>query len=131
MNMNKFNIEVSLFLDNLNHPRRSELDVLRTIILSSTENIFEDIKWNAPKYKFNNEDRITMRIIPTKHFQLIFHCGAKVITQPKEKLIEDPLNLLIWKDNSRAIANFKNQEDIIKNKKALSQLIVNWLFAKY
>lgn len=129
--MNKFNKEVNLFLDNINHPRQNEIDALRIIILSSTENIIENIKWNAPNYNFNNEDRITMRIMPTKYCQLIFHCGAKVITQPKEKLIADPANLLMWKDNSRAVADFKNIEEIIKNEKALSQLILDWLFAKY
>lgn len=131
LKMKKFNMEVDLFLDNLNHPRRKEIDALRNIILNSLDGIIENIKWNAPNYIYDNEDRITMRIMPTKYCQLIFHCGAKVITQPKEKLIVDPAKLLIWKDNSRAVADFKSIEDILSNENVITQLILNWLLAKY
>lgn len=46
-----------------------------------------------------------MRIQPPKQIQLVFHKGAKKLTQPKGKLIDDNW-LLTWKENDRAIAAF-------------------------
>ncbi len=70
--------EVTEFLNELNHPFRNEIEELRDCILASDKNLIENIKWNAPNYSFENEDRITMRIQPiTTKVQLIFHTGAK------------------------------------------------------
>ncbi len=100
------------FLDGLNHPFRKEIEQLRLNILCANSGLTENIKWNGPSYHFNNNDRITMRIQPPKQVQLIFHRGAKVQEQPKDKLIKDDSGLLTWKENDRAVATFKNMADI-------------------
>ena len=127
---NKSN-EVTQFLDEQNHPLRIEIEELRNSILSANSQLTENIKWNGPNYCFENEDRITMRIMPTtiKHLQLIFHRGAKKYDQPKDRLIEDKSKLLIWKENDRAIATFKNLTDITNSRKDLKEIINNWLYA--
>ena len=121
------NHEVTKFLDDLNHPFRKEIEELRLIILNATIGITENIKWNAPNYRFNNNDRITMRIQPPKQIQLVFHRGAKVKEQPREKLIQDDSGLLIWKENDRAIATFESMADIEDNRLRLVNLVRNWL----
>ena len=124
-----FNHEVSKFLEELNHPLRIEIDFLRNLILDSNVQIVENIKWNGPNYTVQNQDRITMKIHPPKQIQLIFHRGAKKLEQPKEKLINDESNLLIWKENDRAFISFKNVKDI-ESKKAQIQIIINqWINA--
>jgi hypothetical protein len=70
-----------------------------------------------------------MRVNPPKQIQLIFHRGAKVKEQPKEKLIQDLSGLLIWKENDRAIATFKNMEDIDYGKQALAHIVKEWIKA--
>ena len=62
----KSNDEVTEFLNNLNHPLRAEIEILRENILSANSNLSENIKWNAPNYFYNGEDRITMKIQPPK-----------------------------------------------------------------
>ena len=124
-----FNPAVSAFLDAQNHPFRREIEVLRNCILSANIALTENIKWNGPNYCFNDEDRITMRIQPPKQVQLIFHCGAKVKEQPKEKLINDPTGLLVWKENNRAVATFKNMEYIKSNEENLKKIITDWVAA--
>ena len=90
----------------------------------------ENIKWNGPNYFFDNEDRITMRIQPpTKQVQLIFHRGAKKLEQPKNKLIANKSNMLVWKENDRAIATFKKMEDIEIGKTELTAIISEWIEA--
>ena len=82
------NNEVSDFLDLQKHPCRSEIELLRKIILSVNNKLSENIKWNGPNYSIESEDRITMRIQPpAAQVQLIFHRGAKKKEQPKNKLI--------------------------------------------
>lgn len=121
------NNEVTKFLDELNHPMRTEIEELRRIILNSTIGLTENIKWNGPNYCFDDQDRLTMKIQPPKQIQLIFHTGAKRLNQPKDKLIDDKSGLLIWKENDRAIATFKNINEIKKTESNLERIINNWI----
>jgi hypothetical protein len=127
--MKNMNDEVTKFLDELNHPLREEIELLRQIILNSNKGLTENIKWNGPNYSFDDQDRITMRIHPPKQIQLIFHRGAKKLIQPKNKLIDDKSGLLIWKENDRAIVTFKNIVEIKKAKSDLEKIINNWIHA--
>lgn len=122
--------EVTDFLDELNHPLRKEIEVLRNSILASNKGLTENIKWNAPNYCFENEDRITMRIQPmTTKVQLIFHRGAKKQEQPKDKLIANKSKILVWKENDRAIITFKNSQEIENGKAELEKIINEWIKA--
>lgn len=123
-NLNK---EVSRFLDDLNHPLRTEIDELRLIILDAVDGLAENIKWNGPNYTHHQEDRITMRVQPPGKIQLIFHRGAKKLVQPPARLIDDPSGLLVWKENDRAIASFKNPDDIKNRRSDLTDIIAKWL----
>nr|WP_294928065.1 DUF1801 domain-containing protein [uncultured Flavobacterium sp.] len=122
--------EVTEFLNELNHPFRNEIEELRDCILASDKNLIENIKWNAPNYSFENEDRITMRIQPiTTKVQLIFHRGAKKQEQPKDRLIANKSKMLLWKENDRAIITFKNKQEIENGKSELEKIINEWLSA--
>ena len=123
------NSEVTKFLDDLNHPFRKEIESLRTIILNAEHQLIENIKWNGPNYCFNGGDRITMRIQPPKQVQLIFHRGAKVQQQPENKMIDDKSSLLTWKENDRAVATFKNMDEIEKHSTALTEIVQEWIRA--
>lgn len=124
------NSEVTNFLDELNHPLRNEIEQLRNCILTANSKLTENIKWNSPNYCFDNEDRITMRIQPTTNqIQVIFHRGAKVKEQPKEKLISEDFKILVWKANDRAIATFKNMQDIENRKNDLTKFSSEWIEA--
>jgi uncharacterized protein YdeI (YjbR/CyaY-like superfamily) len=127
--MTKVNNQVTKFLDDLNHPLRSEIEQLRLTILGANTKLTENIKWNGPNYCMDNNDRITMRIHPLEQLQLIFHRGAKVKEQPKDKLIEDKSGLLSWKGNDRAVATFKTMADIEARKSDLPKVVNNWITA--
>ncbi len=129
MKINHINPVVSIFLDEQNLPLRKEIEFLRQSILSSNKNLSENIKWNGPNYCMDKEDRITMKIQPPKNIQIIFHRGAKVKEQPKEKLIKEDFGLLAWKGNDRAVATFKSILEIEKCKETLSTIINEWLKA--
>lgn len=124
------NIEVTNFLKDLNHPFHEEIELLRNIILTVDKNLSENVKWNGPNYCYNNEDRITMRIHPPKkQVQLIFHRGAKKQANPENKLISHKSELLLWKENDRAIMTFKSMLDIENGKAELTEIISEWINA--
>jgi hypothetical protein len=119
--------EVIEFLDKLEHPMKREIEEIRQIILSSNKKLTEHIKWNAPSFCIENEDRVTMKLYPPKNIQLIFHRGAKVKAQPKEKLISGHSSFLKWPANDRAVATFTDMDEIKSNKKKLSGIINEWI----
>ncbi len=121
--------EVTSFLDLDKHPFRVEIEKLREVILSSNKGLTENIKWNGPNYSIKDQDRITMRINPPKQLQLIFHRGAKVLDAPKTKLITEDFGILVWKGNDRAVATFKNMNDIVSREKELKQIVKDWIKA--
>jgi hypothetical protein len=123
------NNDVTEFLNGLNHPFRSEIEELRNSILSANSLLKENIKWNGPNYSANNQDRITMRILPPKQIQLIFHRGAKKLEQPQNRLINNVSKLLVWKENDRAVATFKDMADIKNSKSELSKIVNDWISA--
>jgi hypothetical protein len=129
---NKINLpakEVSRLLDELNLPRRKEIDLLRNGILSASPGLTENWKWNNPNFHVDGKDLITMRTQPPPQIQLIFHRGAKVVAQPQRPIIEDPEKLLLWKSNDRAIMTFKNESDIQNAFSSLQNIVANWILA--
>lgn len=126
----ELNNEVTQLLDGLNHPFRTEIDLIRRIILSASSELSENVKWNGPNYSVENEDRITIRVQPIKkQAQLIFHRGAKKQEQPKEKLVTSNIPGLIWKENDRAILVFTQLTAIESIKNDLSLLVKDWIQA--
>ncbi|MCB9195172.1 MAG: DUF1801 domain-containing protein [Flavobacteriales bacterium] len=125
--MNEFNKDVTHFLDDLNHPLRPEIDLLRKLVLDAKEGLVENIKWNGPNYQYHGEDRITMKIHPPKQIQIIFHRGAKKQDQPAAKLIQTDASFLSWKENDRAVATFKNRDEILIHRIELQEIVSGWI----
>ena len=117
------------YLEQLAHPRKDEIELLRRIILETSPELTEHIKWNAPSFCVNGEDRFTMRIHPPQFLQLIFHRGAKVKAPLTDPLIADPDRLLKWASNDRAIATFASKEDIEAKKSWLQSMLKAWIVA--
>jgi uncharacterized protein YdeI (YjbR/CyaY-like superfamily) len=125
----KLNHDVTEFLDGLNHSLRKEIECLREIILSTDYDLAEGIKWNGPNYSLNGEDRITLRIHPQKQIQVIFHRGAKVKESPEERLLGSEYNILLWKENDRAIASFNSLQEILEKKQMIREIVEKWIEA--
>lgn len=123
------NEEVTKFLNGINHPLRNEIERLRDLIVSAESQLTENIKWNGPNYCFRSEDRITMRIQPPKQIQIVFHRGGKKLAQPNGRLISETSGLLVWKENDRAVATFKNLNDIELQETEFKNTISKWIAA--
>lgn len=117
---------VDEFMSKLDHPLKHEIEKVRAIILESDAQLTEHIKWNAPSYCYNNEDRITFNLHGKGFFRLVFHCGSKV-KERKERLFEDPTGLLDWAANDRAIVKFTNENDVEEKTEQLKAVIRKWI----
>jgi hypothetical protein len=120
--------EVQAYITESKHALKSEMELLRSIILSSNKKITEHIKWNAPSFCFDGEDRITFNLTKKDCVQLIFHRGAKVKEVKGNKpIMEDKTGLFEWASQDRAIVKFYNSEEIHSKKNKLKKVIRDWI----
>ncbi|KOP82730.1 DUF1801 domain-containing protein [Cytobacillus solani] len=120
--------QVAEFMNNLEHPLKEEIEEVRHIILSTDDKITEHIKWNAPSFCFEGEDRITFNLHGKGYIRLVFHCGAKVKDRMNnEPLIVDHSSILEWKAADRAIMKFTDKNDVKAKEEKLREVITMWL----
>lgn len=119
---------VLIYLDQLDHPLKPEILKIREMILSANPDLTEHIKWNAPSFCMDGEDKITFNLPPKKDsIQLVLHRGAKKRELPKEKLISDDSGLLKWATNDRAVIRFTALKEILENESKFLEIIRKWL----
>jgi hypothetical protein len=120
--------QVVEFLNNLEHPLKKEIEEVRQIILSANPHINERIKWKAPSFCIEDEDRVTFNLHGRGYFQLVFHCGAKVKENSgKVPLFDDTTELLDWITGDRAIVKFADMNDVKAKKVKLAEVINKWI----
>lgn len=124
--------DVEAFIQRIEHPLKQELLFLRSIILAAEPKLIEHIKWNAPSYQFEGDDRITFNFFARDKIRLVFHCGVKSHERvPKKRLIDDATGRLEWAANNRAVASFASMTEIKTGMKDLVVLIKAWLAAAH
>lgn len=119
--------EVNTYLENLEHPLKTELLQWRDAIKIDFPELVEIIKWNAPSYQYNGIDFMTFNLAKPKEIKLILHRGAKNKTMPPAQLIEDKTHLLQWAANDRAIITFTSKHEITNHRENLKTIIQNWI----
>jgi hypothetical protein len=122
------NQEVTTFLESLCHPFRQEIEMIREYILQAHPGLQEVLKWNAPSFKYQEIDCITLQIMPPKaQVQIVFHRGAKVQEMPAQHFIQDESKLMSWKSNDRAVIKFTTHEQIVSSKAQLQTIVMLWI----
>lgn len=117
------------FLGDLDANKRQQVDTLRALILKTVPQLQEHIKWNAPSYVLDGEDRITFNLMNKQGVvKLIFHMGA---TRKENKkgapVMQDDNGLLEWSSDIRGMITFTTIEDINTNLTPLSKIVEDWL----
>lgn len=120
---------VDAYLQALEHPRKAEIEQLRRAILESDELIGESVKWNAPNFVFDGEDRVTFRLQPKDHVQLILHRGAKVRDDVQDFRFADPDGLVDWATPDRGVVTVADADDLQARAGAIVELVRRWVRA--
>jgi|WetSurMetagenome_2_1015567.scaffolds.fasta_scaffold571132_2 hypothetical protein len=110
------------------HPMTKEITALRRLILSAHTGLTETVKWNSPNFALGAEDRITLRIQPIKHIQIIFHHGSKP-RRLKTKPIKDAGGILDWKGTERAVLEIRNAAELKGHTQAIVTFVKEWIDA--
>ena len=122
--------EVDRFMEGLDHPLKAGIEQLRLAILNSNDQITEHIKWKAPSFRYDDEDRVTFRLYPEDRVQLVFHRGAKVKGDAANFAFDDHTGLLRWVANDRAVVALWDAEDVEAKRADLVEVVRRWVVAQ-
>jgi hypothetical protein len=117
---------VDSFLERLEHPRKPAILALRQVVRAADARIGEELKWNAPSF-FTAEHFATFNLRARDGVQLVLHRGAKPRETPGRLPVDDPSGLLEWKANDRAIATFRDEDEVAARSAALTAIIRAWI----
>ena len=110
--------QVDAFMDQLDHPFKAEVEIVREIVKNVNKDITEEIKWKAPTFSYQGEYLVTFNLWEKGRIHLVFH--NPMISKVKSKLLEGDYD-------HRRMAYFSDKEDIQAKKdlleKALKDLI--------
>ena len=118
--------DVDIFLDGLDHARKSEILALRRLILDSVPGLSETIKGNAPNYARGDAERITMRLYPGNRVQLILHRGSKAGADDLFRF-ENPDKLIAWAAPDRGVITIKDSADLTSRAQAIGEVLRRWV----
>jgi hypothetical protein len=118
--------DVSGFLAQLEHPRKAEIELLRTLILSVDDRVGEELKWNAPSF-YLSDHFATFKLQPPGTVQLVLHTGAKVRPDARAIEVDDPSRILKWPAKDRALATFSDLNDIEAKKTQFVSILKQWI----
>ncbi|SKC61655.1 DUF1801 domain-containing protein [Ohtaekwangia koreensis] len=111
--------KVNVFLKDLKHPLKPELEALRSIIMNANSKLSERIKWNAPSF-FYKEDMAAFNMRSQTYILIvfIFYNGA---------MIDDNTGLLEGDYKDRRLAKFFSMEDVLAKKATLEKVVNQWV----
>jgi uncharacterized protein YdhG (YjbR/CyaY superfamily) len=109
--------KVKDYMDQLDHPLKAEIEVLRNLIKKAGPALSERIKWNAPSYYYK-VDLLTFNHRMRDKVHLIFHNEA--IAGIKSDLLEGD-----YKD--RRMMYFPDMKAVKANKKELERIINEYI----
>ena len=125
--MNKYkNLED--FLSDLPSDKKEQVLELRHYIQSVDPGLEERIKWNAPSYVKDGEDRITFNVLNKEGLvKLVFHMGASRKEDRKADPVLQDAPLIEWVSDIRGYMTFKDLQQIKSQETAIKAHIKGWL----
>jgi len=116
------------FLTALDHTRKDEIASLRAIVLGAVDGITETVKWNAPSFCWNGDDRVTMRLHPGNRVQLVFHRGAKAAPEDGFSFT-DRSGLIEWAAADRGVLTITGPDMLDERAADIAGLVRAWMAA--
>ncbi len=119
---------VDEYLSGLDDDRKSLVEELRKYILAEAPYLTERIKWNAPSYIKDGEDRITFNTMNKEQVvKLVFHMGATKKEDKKAQPILKDAYLVEWVSDIRGYMTFNSLEDVYSHEDEIKRTIREWM----
>lgn len=116
------------FLAALDSQARALTDRLRALIAAAAPGMDEHIKWNAPSFRANGDDRVTLNYAPKGGMRVILHRGA-TSRDTSGFAFDDPASIACWPSPDRGIVEIRDFADLDAKTDALSALVAAWIAA--
>ncbi|SHL49732.1 protein of unknown function (DU1801) [Pseudonocardia thermophila] len=121
--------DVDRFLAELGHGRAAEIELLRDTIRSARPDLTERLKWKAPSFAVDGDDRITFRLRPGDRVELVFHRGAATREDVASFDFIDPFGLISWRSPDRGVIAFADEAAVRDHLPAVAELVDRWIEA--
>jgi len=118
--------EVAVWLRELDHPLKREIESVRKAILEVSPTIGEGIKWNAASFK-TDDFFATLFTRSRDSLQLILHQGTKVKDGSTKPKIADPSRLLKWISSNRCIVTLGRGKAVEAHRAAMQAIVREWI----
>jgi hypothetical protein len=103
------------------------VDALRSVIREAGPGLAETVKWNAPNFAQNGEDRITLGLERDGSVRVVLHRGAA--TKVDGFNFADSAALARWPSPDRGVLKFRDTAAIEGLRLPLVDLFSRWLEA--
>ena len=117
--------QVGKLVKYLDHPLKPALERLREIVLSADERLGESVKWNAPNFAVDGQDRVTINIHRGETLMMVLHRGAKKTETPVP--FKDRSGLAEWRSPDRGIVMLGDLEDVEAKSEKIRSLVADWV----
>lgn len=119
---------VDEYLKDLSDIKRLQVNTLRKYILQADPTLVEHIKWNAPSYLKDGEDRITFNTLNKQDLvKVVFHMGATQKEDRKAEPIVKNMQFIEWVSDIRGYATFNDLQQIQSHKDIIQENVRKWL----
>ncbi|MCL4267529.1 MAG: DUF1801 domain-containing protein [Anaerolineae bacterium] len=109
--------KVNAFMDQLDHPFKAEVQLVREIIKNAHPGITEEIKWKAPSFSYKGY-MVTFNLWATRHVHFVFHNGA---------ILSNDSGLLEGDYVDRRMMYFADMADVKAKQPVLEEAIREWV----
>lgn len=116
----KDDTKVEALMTALDHPRKAEIQALRTIIKAVGPELGERVKWNAPSYYLGPHDMAAFNLRQSGFVQL-------VLVFPDGLMIEDRRGLLEGDYKDRRLLQFDSMADVERKRPVLEAVVREWV----
>jgi len=119
--------KVSAWLASQTEQDRAGIEGLREIVRSVDVPWIETIKWNAPSFALDGEDRVTLGVERRGGWRVVLHRGAAA--KADGFAFEDASGLARWPSPDRGVITIRDRSDLDAKATALAELIGRWVRA--
>lgn len=119
---------VTAWLDAADPAVRGLIERLRALALAAAPDVTEHIKWNAPSFCVDGDDRITLGIERKGGVRAVLHRGAKT-KDATGFSFADPDQLATWPAAYRGVLTFADEAALEAREEAVAELFRRWLEA--
>ena len=106
---------------------RGGIECLRRIVLAVEAPWEESIKWNAPSFAINGEDRVTLGVERKGGWRVVLHRGAAA--RDDDFRFDDLEGLARWPTSDRGVVTLRSFAEVETVSPALTDLVSRWVEA--